>query len=49
MKGLYKRGRIYWTALRVDGKLYRESTGTTSQEEAEYILVAVENKSGMGK
>ncbi len=39
MKGLYKRGRIYWTALRVDGKLYRESTGTTSQEEAEYILV----------
>lgn len=37
-KGLYRRGNIYWIAYRAGGKLCRESTGTTLQREAEYIL-----------
>ena len=37
-KGLYKRGRIYWMCYKVDGKLYRESTGKTLQKDAEYVL-----------
>jgi integrase len=37
-KGLYKRGRIYWMCYKVDGKVYRESTGKTSQNDAEYVL-----------
>jgi len=37
-KGLYRRGKMYWIAYRRNGKLFRESTGTTLQREAEYIL-----------
>ncbi len=38
MNGLYKRGKIYWIACRINGKLYRESTKTDKRREAEYIL-----------
>ncbi len=38
MNGLYKRGKIYWIAYRINGKLYRESTKTEKRREAEYIL-----------
>mgnify|MGYP001209296975 CR=1 FL=1 len=31
---LYKRGYVYWVQYRVDGKLFRESLGTTSAREA---------------
>jgi len=31
---LYKRGSVYWMAVRVEGKLYRESTGKTTKREA---------------
>jgi integrase len=37
-KGLYKRGRIYWMCYKVQGKVYRESTGKALQKDAEYIL-----------
>ena len=37
-KGLYKRGNVYWMCYKVDGKLYRESTGKTLQKDAEYVL-----------
>ncbi len=37
-KGLYKRGNVFWMCYRVNGKLYRESTGMTTQKEAEYVL-----------
>jgi integrase len=36
-KGLYKRGNVYWMCYKINGKLYRESTGKTSQKEAEYV------------
>ncbi len=36
-KGLYRRGRIYWMCHKDShGKMHRESTGMTSQKEAEY-------------
>ncbi len=38
MKGLYKRGRIYWMSYSVNGKMHFESTGVTTRREAEYIL-----------
>ncbi len=44
MRGLYRRGDIYWIAIRKDGKLYRESTDTTSLEEAEEFLVSFRKK-----
>ncbi len=28
---LYKRGSVYWMAIRVNGKLYRKSTGKTTK------------------
>tara|TARA_B100001971_G_C18153587_1_gene517244 strand:+ start:51 stop:1190 length:1140 start_codon:yes stop_codon:yes gene_type:complete len=39
-KGLYKRGKskFYWMCYEAGGKSYRESTGKTTQKEAEYIL-----------
>ncbi|GAN33480.1 MAG: hypothetical protein DYG83_08020 [Candidatus Brocadia sp. AMX2] len=38
-KGLYKRGRIWWMMYSDGhGRTIRESAGTTSQREAEYIL-----------
>ena len=48
-KGLYKRGQIYWTAIKVDGKLYRKSTGTASQKEAEHILACRRKEINEGK
>lgn len=38
MKGLYKRGKKYWMAYSVNGKMRFESTGVTIRREAEYIL-----------
>ncbi len=40
MKGLYKRGKTYWIAIRANGKLYRESTETTLLEDAEHFLTS---------
>ena len=39
-KGLYKRdnSKFYWMCYKINGKLYRESTGKTTQKEAEYVL-----------
>ena len=37
-KGLYKRGNVYWMCYKVNGKVYRESTGNTAQKDAEYVL-----------
>lgn len=31
---LYKRGSVYWMAIRVNGELYRKSTGKTTKREA---------------
>lgn len=37
-KELYKRGKLYWIMYSDGhGKIIRESTGTISQREAEYI------------
>lgn len=46
---LYKRGSVYWMAIRVNGKLYRKSTGKTTKREATDFLderkrEAIENK-----
>ncbi len=38
MKGLYKRGKTYWMAYSINGKMRFESTGVTTRREAEYIL-----------
>ncbi len=35
---LYKRGSVYWMAIRVNGKLYRKSTGKTTKREARDFL-----------
>ncbi len=40
MKGLYKRGKTYWIAIKSNGKLYRESTETTSLDDAEHFLTS---------
>jgi integrase len=37
-KGLYKRGNVFWMTYKVDGILYRYSTGKATQKEAEYVL-----------
>ena len=31
---IYKRGSVYWIAYRVNGRLYRESTGETTKRDA---------------
>ncbi len=38
MKGLYKRGKMYWVAYKAHGKICRESTGVKTKAEAEYFL-----------
>jgi len=39
-KGLYKRGRVWWICYAgIDGKVIRESSGTTKYREAEEILI----------
>ncbi len=40
MRGLYRRGNIYWIAIRDKGKLHRESTETISREDAEHFLTS---------
>ncbi len=30
IKGLYKRGKVFWMCFMVDGKTYRRSTGKTA-------------------
>jgi hypothetical protein len=35
---LYQRGRIWWLRYRVNGKEYRESSGSTSSRKAEKLL-----------
>jgi len=49
MKGLFKRGNVYWIAYRVNGKLRRETTGTMLQREAEYILTCRRKEVKEGK
>ncbi len=48
-KGLYRRGPIYWTAIKANGELYRKSTGTKSQKEAEHILACRRKEINEGK
>ncbi len=39
IKGLYKRGQVYWAAYKTtDGTICRESTGEKAQDEAEFFL-----------
>ena len=38
MKGLYKRGDIYWIAYKAAGSVIRESTGTADRKLAEAVL-----------
>ncbi len=49
MKGLYKRGKVYWIDYRANGKRYRESTNTTKRREAEYILACRMKEAKEGK
>lgn len=49
MRGLSKRGNVYWVDYRVNGKRYRESTGTTKRREAEYILACRKKDAKEGK
>ncbi len=36
-KGLYKRGQIYWTAIKVDGELYREKVPAQRRKKRQSI------------
>jgi hypothetical protein len=38
MRGLYKRGEIYWMAYKAAGGVIRESTGTADRRLAEVVL-----------
>jgi integrase len=49
MRGLFKRGKVYWMDYRVNGKRYRESTGTTLRREAEYIYACRKKDAKEGK
>ncbi len=49
MRGLYRRGSVYWVDYRANGKRYRESTNTTKRREAEYILACRMKESKEGK
>jgi integrase len=46
---LYKRGSVYWVAIRVNGKLYRKSTGKTTKREAIDFLDELKNEAGHNK
>ncbi len=48
-KGLYKRSNVFWICFKVNGKLYRESTGKTTQKEAEYVLACRRKEIDEGK
>ena len=49
MSGLSRRGNVYWMDYRVNGKRYRESTGTTLRREAEYIYACRKKEAKEGK
>ena len=38
MRGLYKRGEIFWMAYKATGNVVRESTGTSDRKLAEAVL-----------
>jgi integrase len=38
MRGIYKRGKIYWIAYKTAGRIVRESTGTNDRKLAEGVL-----------
>src|SRR6266498_2960502 len=38
MRGLYKRGEVYWIAYKTAGRVVRESTGTIDRKLAEAVL-----------
>src|SRR5216683_100235 len=38
MRGIYKRGKIYWIAYKTVNRLIRESTGTGDRKLAEAVL-----------
>ena len=48
-KGLYKRGNVYWMCYKVDGKVYRKSTGKTIQKEAVEVLNHSKREAEYGK
>ena len=49
MNGLSRRGKVYWIDYRVNGKRYRESTGTILRREAEYIYACRKKEAKEGK
>ncbi|ODS33560.1 MAG: integrase [Candidatus Scalindua rubra] len=49
MSGLYRRGKMYWIDYRVNGRRYRESTGTTKRREAEYVHACRTKEANEGK
>ncbi len=49
MRGLYRRGNVYWVDYRANGKRYRESTNTTKRREADYILACRKKEAKEGK
>jgi integrase len=48
-KGLYKRGNVFWMTYKVDGTLYRYSTGKATLKEAEYVLACRRKEIEEGK
>ncbi len=46
---VYTRGRIWWIRYSVDGKRYRESTGSTDRREAEKLLRCRQAELGLGR
>ncbi len=49
-KGIYKRGNIYWARyVGLDGRIIRESSGSTKFREAEYLLIKRRNDIKEGK
>ena len=47
--GLFRRGKVYWMDYRINGKRYREGTGTTLRREAEYIYACRKKEAKEGK
>lgn len=46
---LYRRGTTWWIRYSVDGKRYRESTGSTSRRKAEKLLGRRQAELGLGR
>ena len=45
MRGIYKRGNIYWVAYKAANRVIRESTGTPDRKLAEASLLSAEPRS----